>query len=89
MLKLMLQFLSLFLFIRSMIRLTQKINASASFAFSIASGSGHREARLGRAWHGTTALRFARELHIVFPCSLLTCGCQRCLQEDKVNQRVG
>lgn len=42
----MLQFLSLFLFIMSMIRLAQKIIASVSFTFSVASGSGHRETKL-------------------------------------------
>lgn len=31
-----------------MIKLTQKINASASFTFSVASGGGHRETKLER-----------------------------------------
>lgn len=42
----MLQFLSRFLFVKSMIRPTQKISASASVTFSVASGSGHRETKL-------------------------------------------
>lgn len=43
----MLQFLSQFLFIRS-VRLTQKINASASFSFSVAPGSGHVETKVSK-----------------------------------------
>lgn len=41
-----LQVLGQFLFITSLIRLRQKIDASASLTFSVASGSGHRETKL-------------------------------------------
>lgn len=68
-----------------MIKLTQKISASASFTFSVAATG---RPKWKGAWPGTAVPHFARELHVSFPCSLLTCGCQWCLHGDLMNWRV-